>query len=539
AVLSESDVRASLDAYISKYNELIAASTYFRKGIFEYYNATTIAKNLEDQGFFKAKHLVTLSGSETKVEVKSRKQLEEIIAAEREGITDNPALRSRFDNLDKVLLRNQSLKAFRSYVLNNEAILSQLANVGKFKVEVWKSYLKKHVRLYEEVMRKREDAEQRSKDILEQARREHTQWEQVIDLFNDRFVVPFKLSVKNRDAVVVGNADPVLAFTCEDDGETASMGRSQLLDMLSQGEKKALYILDILFDVQVRVQREQETLFIIDDIADSFDYRNKYAIIQYLMDLARKPEFKLIILTHNFDFFRTACLRFVGYSGCLMATRNSSGLSIDKASGIKNPFVNQWKDRFFDDGKKRIASISFIRNLIEYTEGDDGPDYATLTALVHSKPTSSSVLQSELDAIYNRLFSRNGAAYPSPTNRVVDDIHAEANDCLAAGASANLEHKIVLSIAIRLAAESFMIAKINDSAFVQSIAENQTQKLLEKYEEMFTGGGGGAIQVLRRVALMVPENIHLNAFMYEPIVDMSDEHLRKLYQDVLALSSGP
>ena len=34
---------------------------------------------------------------------------------------------------------------------------------------------------------------------------------------------------------------------------------------------------------------------------------------------------------------------------------------------------------------------------------------------------------------------------------------------------------------------------------------------------------------------MTPENIHLNAFMYEPILDMSDDHLCKLYKSVSAL----
>ena len=34
---------------------------------------------------------------------------------------------------------------------------------------------------------------------------------------------------------------------------------------------------------------------------------------------------------------------------------------------------------------------------------------------------------------------------------------------------------------------------------------------------------------------MTPENIHVNAFMYEPIIDMSDDHLRKLYCKIKAL----
>ena len=34
---------------------------------------------------------------------------------------------------------------------------------------------------------------------------------------------------------------------------------------------------------------------------------------------------------------------------------------------------------------------------------------------------------------------------------------------------------------------------------------------------------------------MTPENIHVNSFMYEPIIDMSDDHLRKLFVDVKGL----
>lgn len=535
-VLKDANVKASLDTYISRYNELISASTYFKKGTFEYYNASTIAKHLADQGFFNAKHFVTLNGK-TRIEITSRAQLEELVAAEKQQIVADTALRERLESIDKSLLAHANLRAFRTYIMNNEAILSQLGNVQKFKQEVWKSYLKEHFHLYEDLMKKHDEAEKKSRDIIEEARKEHTQWEQVIELFNDRFVVPFKLSVKNRDAVVIGNDDPLLGFTCEDDGETAAVERATLVDILSQGEKKALYILDILFDVQVRVQNSQETLFIIDDIADSFDYRNKYAIIQYLIDIAKNPASKLIILTHNFDFFRTVCLRFVGYSGCLMASKSSSGLSIDRAAGIKNPFVNEWKGHFFDDEKKRIASISFMRNLIEYTQGIHNADYDVLTSLVHAKLGSHKIVQSDLDAIYHRLFpGSNGHAHQSPLKSVVESIHEEAKKCLGANAGANFEHKVVLSIAIRLAAEQFMIAKINNNAFVQQLTENQTQKLLEKYEATFGSSEVETVKVLQRVALMVPENIHLNAFMYEPIVDMSDEHLKKLYKAVTGLN---
>jgi hypothetical protein len=117
---------------------------------------------------------------------------------------------------------------------------------------------------------------------------------------------------------------------------------------------------------------------------------------------------------------------------------------------------------------------------------------------------------------------------------VIDLIHDEAQACMNAASSANFENKVVLAIAIRLDAEQFMIKKINDTAFVSSITSHQTQTLFAEFKNKFSDETK-TLRVLERVILMTPENIHLNSFMYEPIVDMSDEHLKHLYRDVLAL----
>ena len=94
-----------------------------------------------------------------------------------------------------------------------------------------------------------------------------------------------------------------------------------------------------------------------------------------------------------------------------------------------------------------------------------------------------------------------------------------------------LENKIVLSIAIRLKAENFMIQKINNQTFVDQIAKNQTVELIKKYKEDFSTDIEN-IELLEQVNLMTPENIHLNSFMYEPILDMSDESLKSLYNEI-------
>jgi wobble nucleotide-excising tRNase len=78
-----------------------------------------------------------------------------------------------------------------------------------------------------------------------------------------------------------------------------------LLAHLSNGEKKALYLLNIIFETEARKTMNKSTLIIMDDIADSFDYRNKYAIIEYIKDICDNEIFMPIILTHNFGFYRT------------------------------------------------------------------------------------------------------------------------------------------------------------------------------------------------------------------------------------------
>ncbi len=79
-----------------------------------------------------------------------------------------------------------------------------------------------------------------------------------------------------------------------------------------------------------------------------------------------------------------------------------------------------------------------------------------------------------------------------------------------------------------------MVAEIADPPFVAAIDSNQTYKLLDRFKTQFKGDLT-SIEVLQRVLLMTPENIHVNSLMYEPILDMSDGHLRRLYEDVLGL----
>lgn len=45
------------------------------------------------------------------------------------------------------------------------------------------------------------------------------------------------------------------------------------------------------------------------------------------------------------------------------------------------------------------------------------------------------------------------------------------------------------------------------------------------------------IKILEKVSITVSSNIHLNSFMYEPILDLTIDHLIYLYIEILGLVS--
>ena len=531
--LNTKNLKASVEDFVRRYNELLGASTYFKKGVFDYYNAGQIAKSLADNGFFTALHTVSLRAKAGNREIATQKELEDVINEDKNTILKDKTLRKTFDDISKALYKNVELRTFCTYLQNNEPLLARMGNPEKFKEDVLKSYIKTHDALYRDWLTKDGLASEGRKKIEEEAKKQNSQWEKVIDIFNARFTVPFKLEVKNKIQVTLG-ADNIidLGFVYQDGGDSIEVQRAALLKALSTGERKALYVLNVIFEIETRKNSTTETLIVVDDLADSFDYQNKYAIIEYLKEISEDGRFKLIIMTHNFDFFRTVESRFVGGANCLMASKNATGTTLAKAVGVRNVFGG-WKKLFFTNSKIKIASIPFLRNLIEMTVGGADPNYQTLTALLHLKAGSDTITVGDLDAIFIATCRASGSSADT-AKPVLDLLTEEAKACLTGPLGLNLENKIVLAIAIRVAAERFMINKIGDPPFVAAITSNQTPVLIKRFKTDFPAEQE-AISALDQVSLMTPENIHVNSFMYEPIIDMADDHLQRLYRRVEAL----
>jgi hypothetical protein len=177
---------------------------------------------------------------------------------------------------------------------------------------------------------------------------------------------------------------------------------------------------------------------------------------------------------------------------------------------------------------------SLLKNLADYA--GDKPTKLTLTSLLHVKKDTRTITIQQLEMIIRSIL-KDAAPLPLPAQQdlVIDTIYDVAQQIAEDKTeTAALEEKVVLSIAVRLKAEDYMIAKINDSAFWEGIKINQTVALVRRYKSDFPQSANS--EVLDQVNLMTPENIHLNSFMYEPILDLSAQHLKKLYLNVAALN---
>ncbi|MDU7150108.1 MAG: hypothetical protein E6300_16655 [Clostridium sp.] len=533
--LDDQEVRRLLKEYMEKYNQLFENSI-FKKGIFNHSNAEDIGKNLQDNGYFKANYNLLINNKGEEIKISDKKGLEELVKKAKNQILEDDDLAEKFDKIDQKIKKNKENKKLRDILEEYPELIVELTNYDELKKKFWVSYIFKDdesLGKYNTLISNYNDSKEKIKAIIEKAKNEKTQWEGVINLFNNRFDVPFKVGIGNQEDVILKESRPSLIFTYLDPNEEKNIDKNKLINVLSRGEQRALYILNIIFEIKGIENEGEDILLVFDDIADSFDYKNKYAIIEYLKEISEEMKFNMIILTHNFDFYRTIGNRL--NARCLMTKKSEEKIEITEGKYIKDIFL-RWKTQFATNDKILISAIPFIRNISEYILGSECAEYKFLTCLLHIKqnPKTKNIRVCDIQNIYKKLWQIDEEI--DTDERYVYSIIMEQAEaiCDEPTEELDLENKITLSIAIRLLAEEYMINRINDMDFVSSITGVQTGKLLGKFKETFKGEII-TIKLLEKVNLMTSENIHLNSFMYEPLLDISENHLKSLYLSIKAL----
>lgn len=527
-----------LQEYAKTYDRLLSSSDFFSKdSSFGTYQANKLQNDIKGGEFFNAGHKFKLKSLGH--DIQSQEEFSNVVKEEINRIISDKDAQNAFNEIDKVLQNNQDLRKFQAVLSKDNTIAAKLVNYDQFKIEVWYGFLSQVYGDLYSLVESYKKAKPKLDEIMNQASVEQKLWKNATSEFNRRFSsLPFRLTVSNQKDVILSKESPTIEFNFDDGSGSKKATRKELATVLSVGEQRALYLLNVIFDVEARKADGKETIFIFDDIVDSFDYKNKYAIVQYLKDIANVDNFYQIILTHNFDFFRTIVSRgIVEYKACMTACKDDGVVKLNKVkNNLNNPFLF-WETQLARDSTKLIASIPFARNIIEYTQGKNSDDYMTLTKMLHIKKDSLKLKIKELNQILSRTFDNINLPEESPDSiyKIVID---NAENCLRKTGELELDGKVVLSMASRLLAERYMMNKLsNESLEKLKNQSNQTSGMVELYKSENQHGRKDVMDMLDDILLKTPENIHLNAFMYEPIIDLGSEELKDLFRRAKAVFS--
>ena len=550
------EFQSKIRDYISRSDEIYASYSFLSRGNLTLPKLKNVQKSLKNESYFSQGNAIVLSGKDSIVDIEG---LTEQITEIEEQLKAVP----EFQAIEK-LLSDAKGTSLRDVIETNPDIINWLTvdKLDELKKCLWLSYIKKNNALFIDLAGKYEEL---SREI-DSVEIDDTPWKKALEIYDKRFSVPYKMEIVNLKGAVIGESIPKVEFSFTEGDKTVQMSRDKLdeLDTLSQGEKRALYLLNIIFEVEEIKRKHEEVLFIVDDIADSFDYKNKYAIVEYLYEIAQDDRFSMIILSHNFDFYRTVSSRLgLNRKNRLCAGTDDKGIVLTAEHYQKQPF-SQWKEH--PTRKNVIAMIPFVRNLVEYGRDlkvclDDhenegvNDDFNLLTMLLHEKSETANMRFSDLKSIYKAYLGIDEfEADVEPDKHIIEALY-EICDHLTE-ADAELENKVLLAMAIRHKAETFMKNELRaytgqlswrknrranetgtSNQFLLMVEQkgNQTRELLNGYKQF---GEEKAVSILEDVAIMTPENIHLNSFMYEPIMDMDILELIALYEQTKEIEGG-
>jgi len=206
---------------------------------------------------------------------------------------------------------------------------------------------------------------------------------------------------------------------------------------------------------------------------------------------------------------------------------------IYKTDILKNKMLSK-----LDDRRAFISCIPFVRNLIEYTKGDND-DYKKLTACLHMKDVTAVITLGDIQEIYCREVKDaidKDAAISFKADNYLAALFEEAEAVMKDPNEVEIVNKLVLSMAIRLKAEEFMNDVLTkDQKGDIKPKSNRTAKLVTILKKYHYDDMEDQCLLMNKVLMLTSENIHMNNFMFEPLVDISILYLKQLYEEVKEL----
>lgn len=349
----------------------------------------------------------------------------------------------------------------------------------------------------------------------------------------------FHLEIENKLNAYLGTEIPTFV---KYENETNSLIDNPKNFRFSTGEIRAYNFLNFIIETEAMRTRGVPFTIVLDDVAESYDYKNKYGIINYIQSLQDDPNIQLIIMTHNFDFYRSIILAFgERNANCFFAYKdklnNVQFYESKKSYYLNIANFNMWKNN--PDRKKFLALIPFARTILQLQDNHD-PNIDIVLRYLHY---NTSLEKQQMNDIINLLMSKlNVNSCPSGISvsdcylNVLNDVSFDI--CSSDIKETNLEDKIVVGLYLRVFLERFLTKRFVDSAKHNPTITGEHRRTRELYTQCEPYLSQEEKDSIETINVVCPPYVHVNSFMYEPLIDVGGEELKKQFIFLSNLNSS-
>lgn len=467
----------------------------------------------------------------------------DLVEAENLSIYGTEDMKEELDKCRDAMNKNAGFTKFSNTLLKKPSLIKHSLDYVTFVNQLFVTFLgAKNTALIEsEIINiKKEQASIESKFSSESGDDNvlHGIW----DKFKSRFKFnKFELRIKNKFDAITGKDLPRL-IKCQKGTDIEIIDPFSL--RFSTGEVRSYNLINFIIEVERMLLLSHPFTIVLDDPVDSFDYKNKYGIIDYLLDIKDNPLVQIIVLTHNFDFYRSVILSLgkKNVNQYFMYKDNAGNVSLSDVKSnsyyLQVTGFNSWKNS--KSNINYLSFIPFLRNILQLQTNSSDPDVIKVDKYLHYETDATD----DLDfSVIEPLMAKSGFVFPKSMNQ--SDKYLEKLDSIAKDVAlseikeTDLEFKIALGLYIRIFLERFLFKRIKKKGGLPPSAEDKYSRTasLIKIAKKAECLSDDELSTIIEANTISPSYVHANSFMYEPLIDVEATTLIDIASKIRNLNS--
>ena len=416
-------------------------------------------------------------------------------------ISSDPKIIKANQELLKSLGTSQEAEILKSEIVEDPILIQQLSLGRKNIILIALQNSGINTNMWIEKLK---EAKQKLKKLCDDIVEKRSIFEDALEIYLKRFRPIFKIEIINKEETLLGLEMPTFAFF-HSRNEDIKLSEAEIYDILSSGEKTALNIIKFLVEL---LGNKNNPIIVLDDIVETFDYANRYAFIEYINDLINDDK-SVIILTHNFEFYRTLSSRILKLRK-LEAHSDNGKIYISKNSNLNK---NIEKIFNIDNILQFIFAIPYIREAMTILRKDT----SFYDSLLHYKRETKKITLGMIKDAFGVDAKINFQI--NEDDNYLELLKEKANECIELDNN-DLIKKTIISMYLRVILEEKIIQE--NFKLIDGIDNYQLARIQDKYSKQLSDETNELIEM---VQLSTPEFLHGNTFMYEPLIDIDGTYL--------------